>query len=251
MNSTNDKTLIIAHRGASYDGPENTLAAVQLAWEQQADGVEVDIQLSRDGHIVVFHDEDTKRFDTIGKRVRDLTLEELRTLDVGSHKGEKWQGEGIPLLSDILSHIPPEKIILIEIKCGPEIISALQRDISNGSLAAEQVLFIGFHRETMRAIKNYFPAHRALRLYEFYRDPMKGWCPKAEALIAEVREDNLDGLDVSHGPAIDQQFVARIQAAQLPLYVWTVNDRREAKRLQRFGVAGITTDRPLWLRQGL
>jgi len=251
MNSNRDKTLIIAHRGASHDAPENTLAAVRLAWEQDADGVEVDIQLSRDGHIVVFHDEDTRRFDVKDRKVKDLTLDELRRLDVGSHKGEKWQGERIPLLNDVLSHIPPGKILLIEIKCGPEIIPALQRDISNCSLAAEQVLFIGFHRETMRAVKSHLPAYRALRLYEFYRDPIKGWCPKAEAMIAEVREDGLNGLDVSHGPAIDWQFVGKVNEAGLPLYVWTVNDRQEANTLQNLGVAGITTDRPLWLRQGL
>lgn len=250
MNLNRNKTLIIAHRGASYDAPENTLAAVQLAWEQDADGVEVDIQLSRDGHVVVFHDEDTTRFDANGRNVRDLTLDELRRLDVGSHKGERWQGERIPLLSDVLSHIPPGKVILIEIKCGPEIIPALQRDISNCSLAAEYVIFIGFHRETMQAVKTHLSGYPALRLYEFYRDPIKGWSPKAEAMIAEVREDGLDGLDVSHGPAIDSHFVRKVHESELPLFVWTVNDRQEANTLQNLGVAGITTDLPLWLRQG-
>ena len=83
---------IIAHRGASHEAPENTLAAVRLAWEQDADAVEVDVQLSKDGRPVVIHDEDAKRTAGVAGKVSDQTLDRLRRLDVGRWKGEDWIG---------------------------------------------------------------------------------------------------------------------------------------------------------------
>ena len=78
---------IIAHRGASYDAPENTLESVNLGWAQGADAVEVDVYLSKDGHIVVHHDPDTKKLTGVDRKVEAPTLAELRHLDVGARKG--------------------------------------------------------------------------------------------------------------------------------------------------------------------
>src|SRR5205085_3299316 len=87
--------LIVGHRGASADAPENTLAAFRLAWEQGADAIEMDLRLTRDGRIVVFHDEDLRRVAGTKNKVKveDLTSEELARFDVGSWKGERWEGE--------------------------------------------------------------------------------------------------------------------------------------------------------------
>src|SRR5438128_11840999 len=84
---------LIAHRGASHDAPENTLAAVQLAWQQHADAVEVDVRISRDGQLVVIHDDNTLRTGKAARKVSDETLAELRSLDVGRWKGRQWSGE--------------------------------------------------------------------------------------------------------------------------------------------------------------
>jgi Glycerophosphoryl diester phosphodiesterase family len=118
---------IIAHRGASADAPENTLPAMKLAWEQGADAVELDMYLSKDGRIVVFHDTTTKRFDGRERKVAHLTLEEMRGLNVGAWKGEKWAGERVPDLVEILNTIPAGKRAVLEIKCGPEIVPELAR----------------------------------------------------------------------------------------------------------------------------
>src|SRR5215207_9924600 len=74
---------IIAHRGASADAPENSLTAMKLAWEQGADAVELDLWLSKDGQLIVFHDADTKRIGKTNRKIPDLTLEEAQALDVG------------------------------------------------------------------------------------------------------------------------------------------------------------------------
>src|SRR5258708_12015509 len=89
---------IIAHRGASHDAPENTLAAIQLAWQQGADAVEVDVQLSKDGKLVVIHDDNTKRSGGLARKVGAQTLEELGRLDLGSLKGKRGPGDKIPNL---------------------------------------------------------------------------------------------------------------------------------------------------------
>ena len=89
---------IIAHRGASYDAPENTVAAFKLGWKQNADAVELDIWLSKDGKIVCLHDDNTKRTAGVDKAVADQTLAELRMLDAGSLKGTKWKGEKLWLV---------------------------------------------------------------------------------------------------------------------------------------------------------
>src|ERR1700677_2285230 len=89
---------IIAHRGASYDVPENTLAAFNLAWKEEADAVELDIYLTKDGKIVAIHDETTKRTTGVALNVADSTLAELQQLDAGAWKNAVWKGEQIPSL---------------------------------------------------------------------------------------------------------------------------------------------------------
>ncbi len=97
---------VIAHRGASFNAPENTLAAFRLAWQQGADGIEGDFYLTDDGEIVCLHDSDTGRTGDRKLSVGQSTLEQLRTVDVGISKGEKFRGERIPTLAEVLAVVP-------------------------------------------------------------------------------------------------------------------------------------------------
>jgi glycerophosphoryl diester phosphodiesterase len=118
MALTSKAQLIIAHRGASHDAPENTLASFKLAWEQKADGIEGDFYLTKDGKIVCIHDKTTKR--TSGQKVElDVaasTLAELRKVDVGAWKDPKYAGEKMPTLEEVLAIVPAGKVFFIEIK---------------------------------------------------------------------------------------------------------------------------------------
>ena len=112
------QNTIIAHRGASYLAPENTVAAAKLAWELGAGAVEVDVHLSKDNRVMVIHDKDTKKTCS-GKK--NLTIEStpsilLRDLDAGIWKGEEFKGEKIPFLSEIIETVPDGKILVVEIK---------------------------------------------------------------------------------------------------------------------------------------
>ena len=108
--------LIIAHRGDQSNAPENTLPAFQRAYESGADGVELDVRLTRDGQLVVFHDRGLKR---IGKRrglVTNTTLEEMRELDVGAWFGPEYRGERPPTLDEVFELLPADFLINVEMK---------------------------------------------------------------------------------------------------------------------------------------
>src|SRR5450631_4721748 len=107
---------IVAHRGASADAPENTLAAFRLAWEQGADGIEGDFRLTAEGRIVCIHDEDTVRVAGSRHVVADASYNDLRALDVGSWKGKQWRSERIPLLEEVLADVPDGKQAFLELK---------------------------------------------------------------------------------------------------------------------------------------
>src|SRR5512146_3337233 len=96
------RPLVLGHRGASAEAPENTLAAFRLAMAQGADGVELDVWRCATGEVVVIHDEETRRVAGVSLRVPDSPLAALRALDVGAWKGEAFRGERIPLLAEVL-----------------------------------------------------------------------------------------------------------------------------------------------------
>jgi len=243
---------IIAHRGASHEAPENTLAAVQLAWEQGADAVEVDVQFSKDGHVVVIHDANTHKTAGLNKKVSNQTLAELRSLDAGRWKGKRWVGQKIPTLEEVLVTIPADKRLFVEIKCGPECIPAFARTVKHTGIRSNQVVPIGFSLVTMKLVKERLPEWEVCWVAQFRRIwPMGSWIPTADRLIQQARQTGLDGLDLDAGGPINAGFVQQVKAAGLELYVWTVDTPGRARSLLAAGIDGLTTNRPGWLRRQL
>lgn len=240
---------IVAHRGASWDAPENTVAAIKLAWEQNADASELDVFQSKDGKIVVIHDKDTKRVAGVAKKVVDQTLAELRLLDVGKWKGEKFAGEKMPILEEMLATVPAGKRLFIEVKCGPEIVPELDRVLKASKLKPEQTPIISFDAAVVAAMKKARPDLAAYWIVSMKAAKGKE-APTAEALIAKAKAVHADGLDLST-ETLDKVFADKVKTAGLKLFVWTVNDLALAQRMVEIGVDGITTDRPGWLREQL
>lgn len=244
------KTDIIAHRGASFDAPENTLASIQLGWKQNADAVEIDVQFSKDGHIVVIHDDNTRKTAGVRKKVSAQTLAELKALGVGRWKHAKWASERILTLAEAFATIPDGKQLFVEIKCGPECIPKFVQDFKASGKDPGQVVPIGFALETMRQLKRALPDLEVCWIAEFKRT-LRGWSPTAEKLIAQATEAGLDGLDVSGKGPVNAEFVRKVHLADLKLYIWTVDSAIRAKQLIEAGVDGITTNKPGWLRSQL
>jgi len=244
---------IIAHRGASHDAPENTLAAVNLAWQQNADAVEIDVHLSKDGKLVVIHDATTKRTCGVNHKVREVTLAQLRTLDAGKWKGDQWAGEKIPTLEEVLAAVPRGKGVVVEIKSGPELLPELKRSLKRAALQPEQVFLAGFSFSHMKQAKLAIPDVRAYWIVAASRGPRgrPAWPVSAAQLIHETKQAGLDGLDVDARGPITPGFVRQVHADNLQLYVWTVDSAAHARKFKEAGVEGLTTNRPGWLRETL
>ncbi len=243
---------IIAHRGASRDAPENSVSSAKLAWERKSDAVEVDVYLSKDGEIVVYHDKTTKRIGGRDRAVRDQTLAELKELDVGAWKGEEFVGERIPTLVDIMRTVPRGKRLFIEVKAEIEIVPALAAQIRQWSSAAESAVVIAFSFNVALAVKKELPAVPVYWLVGFKEQKESGeWKPKWDDVIRRAVESGFEGLDVNDVDYLNREAVEAVHEAGLQLYVWTVNDSQRARELATWGVDGITTDRPGWLREEL
>lgn len=232
---------IIAHRGASHLAPENTLASVELAWQQGADAVEVDVRLTRDRRIVAIHDPTTDRTAGTHLEVAATSAAHLRRLDVGRYKHPRFTGQRIPYLEEVLQTVPPDRQLFVEIKCGPEILPRLTETITRSG-KRDQIVLIGFDLGTITAAKRLMPDVPACRLCD--KRILRSY---GDSLARRAKADGLDGLDV-HWSGVTRRFVRAVKAAGLRLYIWTVDDPIQAARLKAMGADGITTNRPGRLR---
>ncbi|MFG2331317.1 glycerophosphodiester phosphodiesterase [Streptomyces sp. NPDC048604] len=246
--------LVIAHRGASAYAPENTLAAVDLARELGSEWVENDVQRSRDGELVVVHDDTLARTTDVEQRypgrapwrVRDFTAAEIATLDAGSWFGGRWAGARVPTLREYLHRVDANgQKLLLEIK-NPELYPGIEADTlrvlgQEGWLERRHVRYglvvQSFGAAALKAVH----AQRPDVVTGFLGTPAMADLPAYAAFA--------DQINPSHA-TVTADYVAAVQALKgphgVPLRVttWTVNDAAGARRVAAAGVDGIITDRP-------
>jgi glycerophosphoryl diester phosphodiesterase len=243
---------IVAHRGASQDAPENTLAAFRLAWSQGADAIEGDFRLTKDGRIVCLHDETTKRTANLDCAVADSTFAQLRQLDFGSWKDSRWAREQIPSIEEVLATVPKGKQIFIEIKSGPELVVPLKQALASSSLTPRQVIIISFQSQVITEAKRQLPGIKAFWLTGYKQDKESGvWTPSLPDILRTLNSIRADGLDTQAHDLVDAPFAQTVRKAGFELHVWTVDDPLVARRCVRLGARSITTNRPGWLREQL
>ncbi len=247
--------LIVAHRGASHDAPENTLAAFRLAWDRQADAIEGDFYLTEDGQIACIHDKTTKRVapQQPEMTVAKSTLQQLRTLDVGRWKHPRYAAERIPTLEEVLATVPAGKQIFVEIKCGPEILPELERQLASSKLKPEQIVIICFDEAVVKQARAMMPQYNANWLTSYKQaGPSRNWTPTRADVLASLKRTGATGLG-THGnlDVIDQPFVDAIRAAGFEFHVWTINDPVTARTFKSYGVQSVTTDRPALIRTAI
>lgn len=232
---------IIAHRGASFDAPENTVAAANLAWKLGADAVECDIHLSGDGKIVVSHDATTKRTCGEDFTIKNTHSANLRKLDAGSFKSENYKGEKIPFLEELISTVPAGKELVVEIKCGPEVILPLKKLIESSN-SDIKFTFIAFDFNTISRTKKAFPENDCY------------WLCSDTALLQKnigmVGGAGLQGVSLNYN-IIKEDIAGQVKEFGFDLYTWTVDVPVAAKRMVELGVRGITTNRPDYIRAQL
>lgn len=244
---------LVAHRGASFDAPENTLAAFQLAWSARADAVELDIYQTKDDHLVVIHDDNAKRTTGVDGKIEEMTLKEVQQLDAGGWKGAEFAGEPIPTLDQVFATGSVQKRFFVEIKSEQVSLALLRASIERAGLGPDQVVVMSFLPPVVRAAKKEMPLHPVLWLVN-----SPGWIQRymgcdvpIEQVIAAAEGGRLDGLGLHLDWPIDRAFVQKIQGRNLKVYVWTVDDASIARGLRQAGVDGMMTNRVAWLREQL
>jgi glycerophosphoryl diester phosphodiesterase len=238
---------IIAHRGASAHAPENTLAAFQLALRQQADGIEMDTQLTSDGQVVVFHDQTVNRTTEGSGRVREKSLAELRELDAGSHFDIAFRGEPIPTLEEVFELLGTQIFINIELSnygalfnSLPEKVASLVRRYGMGP----RILFSSFNPIALRRIQRLVPgAPLGLLAYQGKKGALaRGFLGKALVPYQSLH---------SALPDVSPEMVKRAHKENRRLFVFNVHQSAEMRRLFRMEVDGIFVDDPLLARRVL
>ncbi|HNW51548.1 MAG TPA: glycerophosphodiester phosphodiesterase family protein [Prolixibacteraceae bacterium] len=233
----------IAHRGASYYAPENTLAAIELAWELGADGAECDIHLTKDNQLVLWHDTNTERMTGTKLDVAKATYSELKKLEIKLRptNSSYFEGQRICLLKNVFRTMGNNQLLVIESKIGKEIVPQLQKVVGkhwkNGKIA-----FISFNFEGICATKSAFPEVPCYWLSSNKEEVVKK--------IQEIKNNKLDGVDLN-SKIIDEKLVSQLRKANLDVWCWTVDDATEAKRMTDLSVNVITTNRPTWLKENL
>jgi glycerophosphoryl diester phosphodiesterase len=248
-----ESQMIVAHRGASEEAPENTLAAFRLAWELGADAIEGDFYLTRDGHIVAIHDATTQRTAGVDLRVADCTLAQLQALDVGAWKAERFRGERIPTLQQVLATLPPGKKIFIEIKCKSEIVPTLRTVLLESRTPLDQIVVISFHEAVIAQCKQQLPQVKAYWLIGYKQDETTGaWSPLAEEVLQTLHRSGADGLNTQgNRQVVDPAFVQQLRTRGLEFHVWTIDEAADASHFWQLGADSLTTNRPAAIRAAL
>lgn len=235
------KFIFVGHRGASYLAPENTVASIKLAWELGADAAECDVMLSSDDRVVVFHDNNTKKLTGESHDIAKTPWKTLKKLEIKLRESNlpEYEGQTIPLLKDLLATIPPDRMLVIEIKTGPEILPYL-KGIVDDHWKSGKIAFISFNFDAVRQAKSIYPDVPCYYLSAFKKDAKKH--------IAKAIKHELDGLNLRYS-IIDQDLSDNCRDAGLDLWCWTVNDPQTALKMKALGVSAITTDRPAWIKK--
>ncbi len=236
--------LVIAHRGYSLRAPENTLAAFKLGWESGADGIECDVHLSADGRVVCIHDHDTGRVSREVLTVARTKWSDLQKLDVGSWKDNRWAGESIPLLEDAIKAGPSTLLWVVEIKCGPEIVTPLIDAVHSTGHSWDRLVVISFNQNALRELKIQRPEIKTYWLSEFVEDTTGSFDPSIEKIMGTIEALNVDGFGGQSGKGITRDLSQELKSAQLELNVWTVDDPEEALRMREIGATSVTTNDP-------
>ncbi len=229
--------LIFGHRGARGYAPENTMASFQMALDMGVDGIELDVQMTKDGRVVVCHDHSIDRTSNGTGWIIEHTRDELRELDFGSWFSPKFAGEKIPTLREVLQWAFPTRLIInIEIKNGPVIYENIEEKVSaliRECRMVDRVIVSSFYHPSLVRMKQLDPLLKTGLLYA--SRPTDPWLQ-----LRVTDSDNLHPM----WHYLDAGWVSGTRPHGASIYTWTVNEMREWEHIKQLGVDGIITDYP-------
>lgn len=226
------RPLIFAHRGASAEETENSLAAFRRALAGRVDGIELDVRATRDGVAVVFHDADLRRLAGARERVAALTWRELR-------RHRLPNGESIPRLLDVLRLTRGRAVAQIEIKAGTPVAPVVRA--VRAARAEAWVVLASFDAALVTEAARLAPTVPRMLISAGRRTPA--------ALVRQAAACEAGGLSVDYRAVRGAAWVAYFRARGLSVWCWTVNDAVVARRLAGWGVQALLGDNPALLRR--
>lgn len=231
------ETQVTAHRGASHDAPENTLAAFSRAMDDLTDSIELDVQLTKDGEIVVMHDESAKRTTGTDRLISDMTLREVKMLDAGSWFSEEFAGEKVPSLEEVLELAAGKVNLNIEVK-------SLQR---RDEMAEKLVSLVERYGMLNNVVVTSFDKDVLLKIKDRAPNIQVGY------ILSVAYGDfyEIDGVDFfsMNASFLSKRTVEEIHNSGKQVHAWTVNGETSIKNLANIGVDAIITDRPVLARE--
>jgi glycerophosphoryl diester phosphodiesterase len=235
---TDDDVLIVAHRGAAGRAPENTIAAVQAALDDQADWVEIDVQESADGDVIVVHDSDFMKLSGNPVKVWDVTREQLAEIDVGSWFASEFADERVPTLHDVLEVSRDNARVVIELKYYGHDEQLEQRvaEIVEAAGMSDRIAIMSLKYDAVLKMKQLRPEWTVGLL--------------SATAVGDLSRLDADFLAVSMN-MVSRGFVRRAHQAGTQVFAWTVNDPVSMSRMVSRGVDGIITDEPAMARKVL
>ena len=234
---------IVAHRGASFEAPENTLAAFRRAWALGVEAVELDVRLTKDGEVVVFHDATTQRIGGVDRPVADQTLAEVRALDVGAWKHAKYARERVPTLAEALATMPAGRTMFVEIKCAATTAPAIADVIRTARPTSVSIALQGYDAAALAALAAAVPGAPAYWTVDPPRDDADRLEPYTRAVIEEATGRGFAGLALDYRGVTDE-LLAAARDAGLLVDVWTLNEAPLLTSWAGRDVRWIETDRP-------
>ncbi|MFC0271079.1 glycerophosphodiester phosphodiesterase [Metabacillus herbersteinensis] len=231
----------VAHRGASGYAPENTIAAFDKAVEMKADYIEIDVQRSKDGELVIIHDTTVDRTTDGTGKVNDLTFEELENLDAGSWKGEQFSGEKIPTFEEVLNRYHGKVGILIELKA-PELYPGIEESVAQELKEKhlekpqnEKIIIQSFNFESMKKMNDLLP-----------KTPIGVLTSSRAHTTKQALQDfsaYADYFNPNYG-IVTKELVNQVHSLDMKIGSWTVRSQESADFLLEMGVDAIITDYP-------
>jgi len=236
---------VIAHRGASGYAPENTISAIKKAIELESTFIEIDIHMTSDGHVVVFHDDRLKRTTNGEGFLKEKSLKELKELDAGSWFDAKYLGEKIPTLAEVLKLDFKKSKLIIEVKNVENIYAGIEKkttEIVNLSSFPNTVIYKSFSSEVLERFNKLDPFRETL--YVTIGPLLKWFVIDDWFRFGSIFDYKFVDYIQVHRYLIDKNLVQKSHALGKKIIVWDVHTLEDIHKMQELGVDIIETDYP-------
>ena len=216
---------IIAHRGVTRNDQENTLPAYHQAFSDGADGLEIDVRLSKDEKPIIFHDEDTSRLFKKNLEIKNTTFFELEALGNNENR--------IPLLDEVLDFLPQNKECFIEIKSDANTVPFLDKL----RIEKKNITFLSFDKNVVLALKKRFPNKLVFQSFHMLQIERYG----IKKILEFYKKSGSDGLSIDIR-GLSNKTIDKILEKKIDLIIWTLNSMERLKELSKKNIRAIITD---------